>query len=29
MEYNELNNLYKNNQFREIDKQLNGKKFYL
>lgn len=29
MNYNELNNLYKNNEFRKIDKEKNCKKFYL
>ena len=29
MKYNELLNLYKNNEFREIDKQINCRKFYL
>lgn len=29
MTYIELNNLYKNNGFREIDKDLNSQKFYL
>ena len=28
MTYTELNNLYKNNEFREIDKDENAKKFY-
>lgn len=29
MTYTELNNLYKNNGFREIDKDFNSQKFYL
>lgn len=29
MRYDELMNLYKNNEFREIDKQTNYQKFYL
>ena len=29
MNYNDLNNLYKNNEFRKIDKETNAKKFYL
>lgn len=29
MNYNELNNLYKNNEFRKIDENKMAKKFYL
>lgn len=29
MNYNELNDLYKNNEFRKIDKENNSEKFYL
>ncbi len=29
MNYDDLNNLYKNNEFRKIDKETNAKKFYL
>ena len=29
MNYDDLNNLYKNNEFRKIDKESNSKKFYL
>lgn len=29
MNYDELNNLYKNNEFRKIDKEKNSRKFYL
>lgn len=29
MDYDDLNNLYKNNEFRKIDKESNSKKFYL
>ena len=29
MNYDELNNLYKNNEFRKIDKESNSEKFYL
>lgn len=29
MNYNDLNNLYKNNEFRKIDKENNSDKFYL